>query len=85
MAVTTNPFLVVPNISQEGKDTLQRFASNVVKDLKNINVNGLRHTKTVPATPTSHGLRGDWTFTGTLVYLCVDTNTWVRWTVVTSW
>jgi len=39
----------------------------------------------VPATPTSAGSQGTWSYDGTYFYWCVANNTWVRWVVVTSW
>lgn len=38
-----------------------------------------------PATPTSTGTQGQWSWDGTYEYRCVATDTWVRWAPERTW
>lgn len=38
-----------------------------------------------PSTPTSSGVRGQWSFSGGYLYKCIAENTWIRFIAVTSW
>lgn len=40
---------------------------------------------TAPALPGSTGIRGQWSYASGYLYQCIDTDTWVRWAVATTW
>ena len=58
-------------------------AGKVWQDLHNL------YTRTAlvaaPTTPTSNGTPGQWAYAAGVMYLCVASNVWVKWSVTTTW
>ena len=85
MTFRTQPQLRLPgNFEPAASSVLKQFSADVAADLRAVEENALRWVTTVPATSASAGRQGDVTHAAPYVYLCVATDTWVRWAVEES-